>query len=98
LLDLRLLIPILSAVNQERCRQERLKAEGRFKHTPSDPEMHDRDRIAALGEEYGEVCGALLAETGNANDRTNQDLRKELLHVAAVAVAWIEAIDRANGR
>lgn len=84
---------------KERLRQEKLKAEGRFAHTLADAEMPDVDRIAALGEEYGEVCRALMALNGSvqesthsrANDRT--ELRKELIQVCAVAFAWIEHLD-----
>ena len=40
-----------------------------------------------LGEEVGEVCQAILA------DDTEQ-VEKELVQVAAVAVAWLECIER----
>jgi NTP pyrophosphatase (non-canonical NTP hydrolase) len=39
-----------------------------------------------LGEEVGEVAKATLDSV--------QELREELIQVAAVAVSWIEAIDR----
>jgi hypothetical protein len=39
-----------------------------------------------LGEEYGEVCRARLEYDG-------EGLRRELSHVAAVCVAWLEGID-----
>jgi hypothetical protein len=42
--------------------------------------------LAILGEEYGEVCRASL---GNPDAG---DLKKELIQVAAVAIAWIEAL------
>lgn len=42
---------------------------------------------AILGEEVGEVANALLEHKSPA------ELRKELVQVAAVAAAWIEAID-----
>lgn len=40
-----------------------------------------------LGEEYGEICRAILK--GDLHDA-----REELVHVAAVAVAAIEDVDR----
>jgi len=43
-----------------------------------------------LGEEYGEACQAALQHS--PTDPT--DLRAELIQVAAVAVAWVECIDR----
>ena len=51
--------------------------------------------MAILGEEYGEACEAALKssiETASASYRIQ--LRTELLQVAAVAIAHIEAIDR----
>lgn len=44
--------------------------------------------LAILGEEFGESAKAIL-------ERSN--LREELVQVAAVAVAWIEAIDSGEG-
>lgn len=48
-----------------------------------------------LGEEFGEACQASLhIRFGSA---TVELLRDELVQVAAVAVAWIECIDRSGG-
>jgi NTP pyrophosphatase (non-canonical NTP hydrolase) len=44
---------------------------------------------AILGEEVGEVHRALLKQDGERSG----DLRHELVQVAAVAVAWVEALD-----
>jgi len=41
--------------------------------------------LPILEEEFGEVCRALNAP---------EDLREELIQVAAAALAWVEAIDR----
>jgi hypothetical protein len=41
-----------------------------------------------LGEEHGEVAKDVLERNGGG-------LREELVQVAAVAVAWLEALDRA---
>ena len=46
--------------------------------------------LSILGEEFGEVCKA-------ANESALRDYRSELVQVAAVAVAAIEAYDRATG-
>jgi hypothetical protein len=52
---------------------------------------------AILGEEVGEACQEVLTEVwGKENGGGHGDLREELVQVAAVAVAWIEAIDRRN--
>jgi len=87
---------VLDAIRRERLRQEQLKAAGKFKYTPSDPEMEDCDRLAALMEEVGEAATAMLEQRGNATPRDPGkpgDLRKELIQVAAVATGWVEAID-----
>lgn len=46
-----------------------------------------------LGEEFGEVCKA-LNDTLSDRAPLEHDTRTELIQTAAVAVAWIEAIDR----
>jgi NTP pyrophosphatase (non-canonical NTP hydrolase) len=47
---------------------------------------------AILGEEVGEVANAILE--GTFSDAPLAHVRDELVQVAAVAVAWVEAIDR----
>lgn len=49
---------------------------------------------AIAGEEFGEVCQAMLHTQfgGKAAGTT----RLELLHLTAVCVSWLEAIDRRN--
>lgn len=57
---------------------------------------HDHGTWAMiLGEEFGEACQATLS-IRFADDKPldKSDLRSELIQVAAVAVAWVEAIDR----
>ena len=46
---------------------------------------------AILGEEFGEVCNAALKS--HFGNKPLDHLREELIQVAAVAVAWVEAID-----
>jgi hypothetical protein len=92
---------VLIAVEYERARQEligsRKRSEGVDWRSCADPAMSGGDamRFAVLGEEVGEVARALL-ETSFGND-TDLHLREELVQVAAVAVAWVEAIDTRNG-
>jgi NTP pyrophosphatase (non-canonical NTP hydrolase) len=45
--------------------------------------------LPTLGEEFGEICRALTLEDG---DRAQ--LRSELVDLAAVALMWIDSIDR----
>lgn len=82
------MLSALAAVADERQRQESLKAAGRFEFTCADPGMPDLLRLAALGEEFGEVCRAICDGSPPA------ELRQELVEVAAVAAAWVEALDR----
>lgn len=77
----------LVAVDLERDRQEQLKHDGRFAHTCADPELVDHDRLPILLEEVGEVAHALN------EGKPVAELRRELVHTAAVAVAWIEALE-----
>jgi NTP pyrophosphatase (non-canonical NTP hydrolase) len=83
---------IVDAIYQERHRQEQLKAEGKFKYSCADLECSDMETLAVLVEEVGEAATASLKKHGLVQD--GHDLRGELVQVAAVAVAWIEKLDR----
>lgn len=88
---------IVDGILGERLRQEQLREEGRFTHTCASPEMSHEDCYLVLGEEVGEVARAILE--GNRShaeslDKHGKDLRKELIQVAAVCMAWVERIDR----
>lgn len=48
--------------------------------------------LAILGEEFGEVCEEIAEASARLLDVAH--LRDELVQTAAVAAAWIEAIDR----
>jgi NTP pyrophosphatase (non-canonical NTP hydrolase) len=76
----------LYRISQERSRQNKLKAEGRFAHTAADPECLNVTRLAMLTEEVGEVARALNHGTHDPE----QDLTAELVQVAAICMAWIE--------
>jgi NTP pyrophosphatase (non-canonical NTP hydrolase) len=82
---------IFQEISAERARQDMLKAEGRFEFTCADPESSDWYALAVLTEEVGEAARAVLGKHGKVLD--GGDLRKELIQVAAVAVAWIEGLD-----
>ena len=49
---------------------------------------------AILGEEVGEACMASLELEFGDSENPMANLREELVQVAAVAVAWIECLDR----
>ena len=65
------------------------KETGRIPFVADDPDCPDVMRLAALGEEFGEVCRAL--HDGNAHD-----LGVELSHLAGVALAWGVALEAAR--
>jgi len=55
--------------------------------------------LAILMEEVGEVAEVAneihpTINTGKAGLKQYKDLRKELIHVAATCVAWMESLDR----
>ncbi len=87
---------IFEAIAAERERQESLALAGRFAHTAASDQATDPQRLAMIAEEVGEVAGVVLARVGAAHDRAFEDttaaLRAELVHVAAIAVAWLESL------
>jgi hypothetical protein len=94
-----LILEILDDVAQERRRQEHLRAAGKFRFTCAD--THDvlgnpvtyPEALAVLAEEFGEVSRE-IAEFVIAPDRLSREqLRAELVQLAAVAVGLVERID-----
>ncbi len=89
---------VLGEVANERDRQETLRAEGRFAATCADEDgIGDAEKLAILVEEVGEVARQVLTQSSRqlALDSlgTREGLRDELIQVAAVAVAWAEALE-----
>lgn len=97
---------LLDEIFDERKRQETLKAEGKFLWTCSDKSRSNAEKLAVLLEEVGEAAKEVVEEiiqidkaaavfpSSSMNIRdTKVDLRKELIQVAAVCVAWLEALD-----
>lgn len=74
-------LSILNSIVDERIRQDE-KWGDQSRHPPT-------FWYAILGEEVGEVANAILHEDTRA-------VAKELIQVAAVAVAWLETMER-NG-
>ena len=62
---------------------------------------HPFEWISILGEEFGELCEAVnetYLQNGDKPERGGlEKIRKEAVQVAAVAVAFIEAIDKGQG-
>lgn len=72
---------------RERLRQQQHVRAERIPWDCSEPDVDDGYKLTVLTEELGEVARAILEGRG---------LRDELVQVAAVAVAWIEALDKST--
>lgn len=87
---------ILNEIKTERLRQEEMKREGRFLYTCADDGLTNAEKMTVLLEEVGEVAREVLTQEGRRLARdtvgTKEALRKELIQVAAVSLAWIEAL------
>lgn len=89
---------IFHAINLERARQARLRAEGKFAFTldqkwigaeeplpMSTLRLQHIHKYPILAEEVGEVARAM-------NDGDDANLKEELVQVAALCCAWLEAL------
>lgn len=98
---------VLTEVLQERKRQEELLAQGKFAYTCASSKISNSSKLPVLGEEFGEVCkevtemislvsnaGCGSVDLSHSFEYRKQNLRKELIQVAAVAVAWAESIEK----
>lgn len=85
---------VLAAIHLERARQERLRAEGKFPATCATPNgLSPEGKLAVLAEEFGEVARHVTEQLIDPARLDKGKLRKELVEVAAVCVAWAEALD-----
>jgi hypothetical protein len=75
----------------ERRRQVELGRSGKIPYACEDPDTAEVYRLGVLGEEYGEVCTAIIERKG-----PGQEL-EEYIHTAAVALACIEGMMRKLG-
>lgn len=78
----------LEDVALERLRQNHYRDSGRFAYTAAD-DTSDFHKLAMLVEEVGEVSRELQSKQVD-----RQRLYKELIQVAAIALAWCEGINR----
>ena len=78
---------VLAEVRAERERQDAKWGE---------QNCHDFEWVSILAEEFGEAAQAANEANFTSGNRRGDwsHLRSELVQVAAVAVAWIECIDR----
>ena len=83
----------LELVRDERRRQDGLVTAGKFRWTCAELGVDEGYKLAVLGEEYGEVCRVLCEAITARQAPDVEHLREELVQVAAVAVAWLEALE-----
>lgn len=83
---------VLWYIGDELVRQDRLKAEGRFRFTCADDGLSAFEKLAILTEELGEVARAIQEEADNVTDIRNVQLFTELVQVAAVAASWASSV------
>jgi hypothetical protein len=93
--------PVLAEIQAERARQDAKWGEQNHSDGTGSTEQQKQAKDArrwcqdAFGSGYGTWSDVLAEEVAEANaERDPAKLRAELLQVAAVAVAWISAIDR----
>ena len=99
---------ILEKIWFERLRQKQLLRESRIAFACDSPVVsHDR-KLRVLTEELGEVAGAIdrienfnplrqpRAELSEPSTRARKHLCDELTQVAAVAIAWLESLQKDN--
>lgn len=74
-------------------RQDGLARKGKFGGTHVMPGGTDLERLAVLAEEMGEVSIEVCKGIKPDRQERRVGLRAELIQVAAVALAWVAAID-----
>ena len=57
-------------------------------HAMINPALPIMDRLAILGEEFGEVCKSLTYDSGEGGAET----KKELIQLAAMAASWASCL------
>jgi hypothetical protein len=77
---------ITVAIACERDRQNRLLREGKIANDCASPNVLPVYKVAVLGEEFGEVCKAVIER------QDKEQLIKELVQIAAVSIAWLESL------
>jgi hypothetical protein len=85
---------LLALILRERERQERLRQEGRFKHTLNEVLIQEPEKLAVIMEEVGEIGKNVLrrAYLVSDGDPSTPALLDELLQTAALCLAWGEAL------
>lgn len=78
----------------ERQRQYDLLAAGKFVHGPESSALSPSEILAVLSEEHGEVARHVCDAISNPAGLDKVALREEVVQVAAVAIGWVERLNR----
>jgi hypothetical protein len=62
-----------------------------FENTALNPKVSNEVKLVILAEEFGEVARAMTYDNGSV-----EDLKKELVQVASVAMLWRESLEPAS--
>ena len=88
---------VMTQIWLERRNQRQLFQTGKIKFDCASPIVSKDRKLRALTEEIGEVARAIdLLENAEATSKilsAKEHLRDELTQVAAVAIAWLEALE-----
>ena len=93
-----LFLDVMTLVADERVRQNALFAEGKIPFNCASRIADPNRKLRVLVEEVGEVAEALDALENKKDWKRFDHLREELVQVAAVAVAWLEALQAMGGK
>lgn len=86
---------VLERIWMERLRQKDLFRAGKIAFDCASPVVSDHRKMSVLTEEIGEVAKEVNeAETGENKKQARVRLKTELVQVAAVAIAWLEALEQ----
>ena len=91
------MLAVFEAVARERLRQKQLFYDGKILFNCDSPVVDSNRKLRVLVEEVGEVAQAIdcIEYTGGGNKYFQPgDLKTELVQVAAVAVAWLEQLEK----
>ena len=83
---------VFTRITAERERQNLLLRQGKFSYTCASPVADPRRKLRVIVEELGEVAEALFRLEASECKANREHLIEELIQVAAVAVAWLDAL------
>lgn len=89
-MGLKEITPMLSSETLNAIEDETLRSwQKHGEHAMINPDLSTMERLAILGEEFGEVCQSLTYDSGEGKT----ELKKELIQLATMAACWAEIID-----